>query len=581
MLLERRFGKQEILEFYLNQVPYAANRRGVKQAARYYFDRDLGTLSHREMLALVVLVRAPSRLDGYRHHGAMNTGIGQLAARLRDSGDLSKTQFQALQKETLVLHEPALDIHAEHFVRHVLARVQTRQQNITTTLDGSLQKALQGILDQRLRVLRQRQVNNGALLVAEHGSGEVLAWVVAGANDSDWPGAKIDAVTAYRQPGSAMKPLLYAQALSRGWTAATVLDDAPLQEAVGDGLHRYHNYSRRHYGPVSLREALANSLNIPALKTIQFVGVGAYLDLLRALGFAGLTRHPDYYGDGLALGNAEVTLLELVQAYAVLANRGVYQELQVLRQEAAGEEKKSIFSPEVSSLVGNILADGTARRLEFGTASVLNMPRQTAVKTGTSSDFRDSWTIAYDDRYVVGIWMGNLDNSETDGITGAAGPGLVMRSVFSLLNRQRSGRALYLSPELVSRKVCLDARVGQVGEADCPAGKTELFVPGTTTQRASAVAPPVNGTAHPSADARSAAGRGPRVPLTKQAFSFQLQGADDADRVSWVVDGRLQGEGWGGQWLWQLQRGAHRLQAEVRRSGMPDRQILEVDFIVK
>ncbi len=406
VLLERRFGKQEILEFYLNQVPYAANRRGVKQAARYYFDRDLGTLSHREMLALVVLVRAPSRLDGYRHPGAMNTAIGRLAARLRDNGDLSKTQFQALQKETLVLHEPALDIHAEHFLRHVLARVRSRPQaqRITTTLDGSLQKALQGILDQRLRVLRQRQVNNGALLVAEHGSGEVLAWVVAGANDSDWPGAKIDAVTAYRQPGSAIKPLLYAQALSRGWTAATVLDDAPLQEAVGDGLHRYHNYSRRHYGPVSLREALANSLNIPALKTIQFVGVGAYLDLLRSLGFAGLTRHPDYYGDGLALGNAEVTLLELVQAYAVLANRGVYQELQVLRQEAAGEEKKSIFSPEVSSLVGNILADGTARRLEFGTASVLNMPRQTAVKTGTSSDFRDSWTIAYDDRYVVGIW---------------------------------------------------------------------------------------------------------------------------------------------------------------------------------
>ena len=156
-----------------------------------------------------------------------------------------------------------------------------------------------------------------------------------------------------------------------------------------------------------------------------------------------------------------------------------------------------------------------------------------------------------------------------------------MRSVFSLLNRQRSGRVLYLSPDLVSRKVCLDARVGKVGEADCPAGKTELFIPGTTTQRASAVAPRLTELRirQPTPGLQLAVD--PRVPLTKQAFSFQLQGADDADRVSWVVDGRLQGEGWGGQWLWQLQRGAHRLQAEVRRSGMPDRQILEVDFIVK
>lgn len=581
MALERRFGKREILEFYLNQVPYAANRRGIVQAARYYFDRDLETLSHREMLALAVLVRAPSRLDSHRHPEAMNRAIDQLAERLLSSAELTPVQYRALRAETLLLRKPALAIHAEHFLRHVLARLQPQQQRIITTLDGSLQMQLQAILDQRLRALKQHEVHNGALLLVDHGTGEVLAWVIAGAGAADWPGAKIDAVTAYRQPGSALKPFLYALALSRGWTAATVLDDAPLQEAVGNGLHRYHNYSRVHYGPVSVREALANSLNIPALKTIQFTGVADYLDLLGKLGFAGLTRHPDYYGDGLALGNAEVTLLELVRAYAVLANRGVFQELKVLRQETSGVRKKRIFSSEVSSLIGNILSDGNARHLEFGSGSVLNMPQQTAVKTGTSSDFRDSWTIAYNDRYVLGIWMGNLDNSETDGITGAAGPGLVMRSVFSLLNRQRPGRALFLSPKLLRRELCGVSPAGQDAAAGCGPGKTEFFLPGTAQQRGGGVAPrmPMIRISQPSPGLQLALD--PRVPLAQQAFAFELQGVGSDDQVAWLVDGRLQGEGTGGRWLWSLQRGAHRLRAVVSRTGDAAQQTLEVDFMVK
>ncbi len=581
MALERRFGKRAILEFYLNQAPYAANRRGIVQAARYYFDRDLQTLSHREMLALAVLVRAPSRLDSFRYPDAMRTGIDQLAERLLDSTALSSAQYRALREETLQLRKPALPIHAGHFLRHVLAQVLPRRQRITTTLDGALQAELQGILDQRLRFLRQRAVHNGALLVVDHGTGEVLAWVVAGAAAADWPGAKIDAVTTRRQPGSALKPLLYALALRKGWTAATVLDDAPLQEAVGDGLHRYHNYSRVHYGQVSVREALANSLNIPALKTIQFVGVTDYLDLLRALGFAGLTRHPDYYGDGLALGNAGVSLLELVRAYAVLANRGVFQELKVVREEASASLKKRIFSPEVSSLIGNILADGNARHLEFGTGTVLHMPRQPAVKTGTSSDFRDSWTLAYNDRFVVGIWMGNLDNSETDGITGAAGPGLVMRSVFSVLNRGRPGRPLYLSAKLISRQVCQASPAGRDADATCAIRKSEYFIPGTVAQTAIAatVQQPAMRITQPSPGLQLAVD--PRVPLAKQAFAFQLQGVGNDAWVSWLVDGRLQGVGPGGRRLWPLQRGGHRLRVVVGQDGETAAQTFSVDFTVK
>src|SRR5690606_30817697 len=168
-----------------------------------------------------------------------------------------------------------------------------------------------------------------------------------------------------------------------------VIVDAPLTESMPGGLHSYRNYSGRFYGPVTLRDALGNSLNIPALKVLQRVGAARYLDALGALGFEGLTEHPDFYGDGLALGNGEVTLLELVEAYAALAHGGAYRSLRVLRDDPSATAAEPVFSPEAASIVADILSDAGARALEFGRDSVLAFPMQTAVKTGTSSDFRD------------------------------------------------------------------------------------------------------------------------------------------------------------------------------------------------
>ena len=165
-----------------------------------------------------------------------------------------------------------------------------------------------------------------------------------------------------------------------------------------------------------------------------------------------LLQTPDFYGDGLVLGNGEVTLFELVQAYSTLAARGVYLPLKVTLNEdqVAGEFPVRIFSPEVASLIGNILSDSSARRLEFGSGGVLNFPVQTAVKTGTSNDYRDAWAVGYNNDYTVGIWMGNMDRSAMDRITGAKGPAVVLRSVFAELNRNPETKPLYLSPNLVS-----------------------------------------------------------------------------------------------------------------------------------
>ncbi|HLF09886.1 MAG TPA: transglycosylase domain-containing protein, partial [Gammaproteobacteria bacterium] len=480
--LERAFSKDEILEFYLNQVPYASNRRGVRQAASYYFARSLSTLSKKEMLALAVLVRAPTRFDLLRSAAASEGAIERLANALVEREVLSAHERDELRAQPFTLEAPRLAVAAPHFVQYARSRLGATSAGaapkVTTTLDARLQWKVQGMLDERLSYLSVQQVTNGAVLAVDHSTGEVLAWVVAGGGEADGPLSHIDAVTTPRQPGSALKPFLYALALDSGWSAAELIDDAPLTESTAGGLHSYQNYSRRFYGLVTLRDALGNSLNIPALKTLQHVGSEAYLARLRELGFESLEKHPDFYGDGIALGSGAVTLFELVQGYATLANGGVFRPLSTLLHDASVQTRRQVFSAEAASLIANILSDPDARALEFGRDSVLALPLQTAVKTGTSSDFRDAWAVGFNYRYTVGVWMGNLDQTPSDGVTGSVGPALLLRSVFTELTRDQATRPLYLSPRLTRHGVCVPMPWMTRGSEEC-LQRDEWFLPGT------------------------------------------------------------------------------------------------------
>ena len=326
MRLERRFSKLDIFEFYLNQVPYRARRRGVVQAAHAYFDRDLSTLNEKELLALAVLVRSPKWLDPKRQEANLDRSIVNLLGRFH----IADRDRERIARQKLDLRRSAIAHDVSHFIAHADTQpgdAVTDRGRIHTTIDLAVQDKVQRILDTRLEYLAKRRVRNGAVLVADHTTNEIIAWVVGFAGRHDKPFNRIDAVTVRRQPGSALKPLLYAEALRQGWTAATMLDDTPLEEGVGRGMHTYHNYSRDHYGMISLREALGNSLNIPAVRAIQYVTPKAYLSFLHRLGIRSLSGHPNVYGDGLALGNGEITLYELVQAYTVLARMGDYKPL--------------------------------------------------------------------------------------------------------------------------------------------------------------------------------------------------------------------------------------------------------------
>ncbi len=606
--LEKQFTKLEILEFYLNQVPYSHQRRGVLQAARLYFDRDLSTLTTTELLILAVLVRSPGRLGRQEGAEELARALDRLSKYLASCGTLPAQTHVALQATSLLPKKLHLPVEAGHFIRQ-LAGHQAREPGtsgnqaskkthgparILTTLDSVLQASLQQLFDQHLLDLQSLDVHNGAVLVVNHQTDEILAWTNSNGGRKQSTGSWIDAVTSPRQPGSTLKPFLYAQALDKGWTAATIIDDSPMARQVGDGMHPFHNYSRQYYGPLRLREALGNSLNIPAIRTIQFVGVGDFLDCLHSLGVSSLHRNSGHYGEGLALGNGEVSLFDLVQGYAVLARGGVMHPLRfTLGGRNYGPPHRQIFSPEAASLIADILSDPQARRREFGHSGSLGFPIQTAIKTGTSNDHRDTWAIGFNHRYVVGIWMGNLDGHSTKGLTGSTGPGAILRSFFSEVNNIEDTRPLHQSPRLAVTRIC--SLTGLLAGPSCTM-LAEKFLPGTLPQRicehqamsaaglSDGKTPPAQSLpAHiiqPSPNLQMA--MDPHIPDSVEAYPMKISPGHSAKRIEWLVDGAPAGITGENQdhFMWPLSRGNHLLLARLWYQDGPH-DTAEVPFVVK
>jgi len=584
--LENNFSKADILEFYLNQVPYASQRRGVVQAARHYFDRDLETLSLKEMLALAVLVRSPSRLDLKRGTKEIQRPIKALAQRLVKLNLITQKEYNEILQIPLALNDSTLPVQATHFVNYIY-RTQAVEKfqktgRLHTTLSTSLQRKTQEILDTHLHDLQHKNVQHGAVLIVDHHNNEILAWVNAGQLDDDKLASHIDAIITPRQPGSTLKPFLYALALEKGWTAATLINDSPLAESVGTGLHSYRNYSRHHYGFLRLRDALGNSLNIPAVRAIQFIGIPQFLQHLHKLGMTSLDAHPDFYGDGLALGNGGITLLELVQAYATLANQGRFQPVKSL-STMPQRPVINAFSPEVSSIIADILSDPDARRLEFGSGTLLRFPVQTAVKTGTSNDYHDAWALGFNHRYTVGIWIGNLDQQPMRKVSGASGAALILRSVFAELNRLTKTQPLYLSPNLVNIEICRDT--GLPATKNCPS-RSEWFVKGTepvaTKIKTVQVDMPLF-LRQPIANLQLA--MDPRIPDEYEAFMLVLSDArlEQADSIEWYMDGEVIGTTAidERQFLWQLEKGKHVAQARILNDEKWVNKTPKVIFYVK
>jgi penicillin-binding protein 1C len=463
-----------------------------------------------------------------------------------------------------------MQIEAPHFVDYVRQNSENNfyvdQSKIVTTLDGNLQIFTKDLLENRLKALASKNIKNAAALVVNHQTHEILAWVSVGidcektANEAK--GCKIDMVTVPRQPGSTLKPFLYAAALEKGWSAATIIDDSPYSEMVGKGIHHFHNYSNSYYGKVSLRKALGNSLNIPALHAAAYVTPEKYLPILQNIGFKSLTQKADFYGDGLALGNGEVTLFEMAQAYATLANNGKFEPLKITFSSKQKEQEKQIYSVETASLIGNILSDPWARSLEFGHATVLNFPTQTAVKTGTSTDYRDAWAVGYNHKYAAVIWMGNVDYEPTDGITGSLGPSLALRGIFNELTKNSETKPLFLSPQLIAKDICINPEES----LNC-ATYTEYFLPQFAEKIVEEVKSPNKKIEifRPTDHLEMAID--PRIPSNKQAFEMSVSGILESDKVEWKIDQEPSQFAEGSKFLWMVKKGKHQVKAVVWRDG--------------
>jgi penicillin-binding protein 1C len=499
--LEDRWSKDQILEAYFNLAGFRGEAQGIGAAALSLFGKTPATLTHDEALLIAALLPDP---------GAETPAIAARACRL------APTRCEALRSQaaamTATQRRLALDPGlAPHLATKLLTEPGTR---ITTTLDRDIQTFATTALRRQLMGLGAQRARDGAVVVVDNASGDVLAYVGGVALGST--AAAVDGASAYRQAGSTLKPFLYAMAIEKGWlTPASILDDSPVQLDTASGLYVPQNYDRAFKGPVSVRMALAGSLNVPAVRTLLLTGTEAFRDRLWDSGYRGLTEDGAYYGFSLALGSAEVTLLEQAAAYRALALDGRWSPLR-LRQSDSKMAPRAVTTEEAAWLVGNILSDPSARAATFGLDSALKLPFWSAVKTGTSKAMRDNWCIGYSDRYTVAVWIGNLEGDSMTSVSGTSGAAPVWRDVMLALHSSSPSLAPVMPAGIETRRMASGPEYFVRGTAQI----AQVLAPATA--RRPHITNPVNGAVF---------ALDPDIPLTRQSMGVFVAGSVAGHRL--------------------------------------------------
>jgi penicillin-binding protein 1C len=489
--LEHTLSKDEILLQYLNRIPFGNQAFGIEAAARLYFGKPASQLSLAEAAFLAGLPRSPSTLNPYRSLRRAKAKQEEILAQMQKMGFIGAADKDRSTAEPLVIIPEHESFRAPHFCDFILSGLTPLQRQalsaVQTTLDGRLQEKVEILLRNHLKQLSGRGISNGAAIVLDNASGDVLAMVGSRDFFDSARDGQVNGALSLRQPGSTIKAFTYALALESGMTAASVIEDAMVQFSTDSGAYRPRNYDEKYHGPVRMRSALASSYNIPAVTVLQALGTDRLYLKLKALGFESLKKGSDYYGLGLTLGNGEVTLLELVRAYACLARGGLYSGE---RSVAAMVDKKGrrlspstgsgltpVFSPQVAYIITDILADKDARIPSFGYHSPISLPFPAAAKTGTSKDFRDNWTIGYTPRFTVGVWVGNFDGTPMANVSGITGCGPLFRDIMLLLEKGAEPREFPVPAKLVKKAIC--PLSGLLPNANCPGQAEEIFIQGT------------------------------------------------------------------------------------------------------
>jgi penicillin-binding protein 1C len=465
--LERRLSKRDILERYLNSVSYGNRCAGIEAASRLYFGKPSRELSLAEAAYLSAIPRSPGAVHPFRRPEVLLRRQRRILDRMLALGWIGAGLHALASREPLLVRPPEKAFSAPHFAAEV--RRRARGPEAWTTLDSGLQSEAQDALRSHLRELSGNRASNGAVVAIDNRTRGVLVWV--GSRDffdAEHEG-QVDGALALRQPGSALKPFVYGLALSRGRRASDLLSDLPMSLP-----NRFspRNYDGKFHGRVRLREALACSYNAAAVSLAETLGAEAMLATLRRAGLDSLDKPADHYGLALALGDGEVSLVELTAAYAALASGGAWAPCRVLRDEPPARGRR-VFPPEVCCLLSSILSDNSARAPAFGAYSPFNLPFPMAAKTGTSKDYRDNWAVGYTPEWTAGVWVGNFDGRPMARVSGISGAGPVLRDVAMALYR-RLGASPFPRPRGIREaEVCPVS--GRLPGPNCPTLMTELY----------------------------------------------------------------------------------------------------------
>lgn len=549
LALERRWSKDQILEAYLNRVGFRGELVGVAAGARGLFDKAPHALDRSEAWLLAALLQSPNapaeavagracRLAARAMRPAPEAG-----AAPPDCGGFESRAARAFAGAPSPSPPAAL-------APHLATRLLGPSGDVRTTLDADLQRIATRALTEQLARLADRRVRDGAVLVVENASGDVLAWV--GSSGALSNARHVDFVRARRQAGSTLKPFLYALAFEdRILSPTTLLDDSPLEIPTALGSYRPDNYDHRYHGPVEARIALAASLNIPAVRVLERVGVDRAVVALRAFGLRALER-ADYYGPSLALGAADVTLEELVGAYRALARGGRPGGLRVRADDPpAPDAAEPVVGAGASFLIAEILADRGHRSLTFGLESALATRSFAAVKTGTSKDMRDNWCLGFSDRYTVGVWVGNGSGEPMQDVSGIDGATPVWSALMNALHEGAPSRTPTPPADVVATarghalrgtEPALEAAI-DVAHAPDPAPPAEVVGLAALAR----IVSPASGLV---------IAWDPDIPPDRQRLLVEARPPDP--RLALVLDGRRLGSA-ATPHLWRVERGRHRL----------------------
>jgi penicillin-binding protein 1C len=438
--LESRLGKREILELWLNNIPFSFQVEGVPAASLKFLGRDINFLDIESTLVLAVIPRSPASMNPIRNRDSSIKAASDLGVNL---GLLDSSELNGIFKYQIpdTPHQwPDITPHFSLYTESILANTFPSNNypvKIETSISARLNEDLQETINYYISISGDSRITNGAGIIINNRSGEILAYLgSANFNDNSNSG-QIDGVQILNQPGSTLKPFLYALGIEMGYRPNSVLPDIPSKFGSTE-LYQPMNFDGKFHGPVLLRVALASSLNIPAVFMINSVGVDNFTDFLIKIGFKSLIRQREYVGTGLALGNAEVSLFELTRAFSIFPRGGKFLTLTPFKENSGlpdlNNHEKFSLKPYTAGIIQDILSDNNSRYMGFGENNIMDTSFDTMFKTGTSNQFQNIWAIGATPEYTVGIWMGDFSGNTVVGRTGSSLPARIVAEMLELIH---------------------------------------------------------------------------------------------------------------------------------------------------